>query len=249
MTGDDVLWGRDGVMSHRLALEDIEPGHWVAWDLDQFGCFSSARTRAAALAEAPRAIRTHARWLAAHGGPAAPLERVQTRLVEEFASFLDDDDYRVNACFEDDRRPLMSADVERALWLLDCSRRDLRALLVRAAAEEVGAGGVRGEVRLLARHIAQAERWYFESLGLDQAALAADPLVALERVRAQTRRWLPDLVGDDRVIKRQGERWSARKVVRRTVWHERDHTGQIARLLAGPSRRGGGARPAGSGDS
>lgn len=218
-------------MPHRLGLEDIEPGHWVAWDLDQFGCFSSAGTRAAALAEVPRAIRAYARWLAAHGGPAGPIEPVQTQLVEEVASFLVDDDYRVNACFVDDRRPLVPADVERVLWLLDCTRRDLGALLT-AAAGEAGTGGVRGEVRSLARHIAQAERWYFESLGLVQAILAADPLVALERVRVQTRRWLPDLVGDDRVIERQGERWSARKVVRRTIWHERDHTGQIARLLA-----------------
>jgi hypothetical protein len=30
-----------------------------------------------------------------------------------------------------------------------------------------------------------------------------------------------------------GEFWSPRKLLRRAVWHERDHTGHIRKLLAG----------------
>ncbi|MDW8214000.1 MAG: hypothetical protein RMJ55_10615 [Roseiflexaceae bacterium] len=40
------------------------------------------------------------------------------------------------------------------------------------------------------------------------------------------------MADDKRVVAGQGgEVWSARKVVRRALWHERDHTQHIARLL------------------
>jgi hypothetical protein len=83
-------------------------------------------------------------------------------------------------------------------------------------------------------HVAQAEWWYFDRLGLacERGAMPEDLLGRLAAVRAQTRRRLPELAGDDRVVTRAGERWSARKVLRRTLWHEQDHLGQIGRLLA-----------------
>jgi hypothetical protein len=50
-------------------------------------------------------------------------------------------------------------------------------------------------------------------------------------VRQHTRAQLPGLVGDTRIAVRADEEWSARKVLRRTLWHEQDHTGHIARLV------------------
>jgi hypothetical protein len=35
----------------------------------------------------------------------------------------------------------------------------------------------------------------------------------------------------DRVVGKEGELWSPRKVVRRMLWHERDHIEHIQKLL------------------
>jgi hypothetical protein len=47
-------------------------------------------------------------------------------------------------------------------------------------------------------------------------------------VREQFAEVLPKLVGDERIVTRVSEPWSARKILRRALWHERDHTQQIA---------------------
>ena len=39
------------------------------------------------------------------------------------------------------------------------------------------------------------------------------------------------LIGEDRVTRNCDELWSARKIMRRTLWHERDHFQQIIKLL------------------
>lgn len=82
-------------------------------------------------------------------------------------------------------------------------------------------------------HIAWAEWWYFDRLNqaFPRSEMPGDPLTKLEKVRAQTRARLPKLVGDAQVVERVGEQWSARQVLRRTLWHERDHIEQIKELM------------------
>ena len=94
-------------------------------------------------------------------------------------------------------------------------------------------GEVRESIRGVLRHIAGAEHWYFESLQLafNRSEMPSDVFPALSRVRAQTVDRLSDLVGNDTVGERKGELWSARKIVRRALWHERAHTRQIVRYL------------------
>jgi hypothetical protein len=77
-----------------------------------------------------------------------------------------------------------------------------------------------------------AEWWYLDRLGLAfaQKDVPDEPVDRLEKVRNHLVMALPGLVGDDRVVTPNGEGWSARKLVRRALWHERDHTHQIARL-------------------
>lgn len=43
-------------------------------------------------------------------------------------------------------------------------------------------------------------------------------------------RSIPSLVGRSDIKEKSGELWSGRKLVRRTLWHERDHTTQIGRI-------------------
>ncbi len=54
---------------------------------------------------------------------------------------------------------------------------------------------------------------------------------SLELVRAHFLGWLPKQEGVRRMIDEEGETWSPRKVLRRALWHERDHTEHIRKLL------------------
>jgi hypothetical protein len=51
-------------------------------------------------------------------------------------------------------------------------------------------------------------------------------------VRRNSRKQVIKLVGDEQVLQNCDELWSGRKIVRRTLWHERDHTQHILQLLS-----------------
>ncbi|MCB8980821.1 MAG: type II toxin-antitoxin system HicB family antitoxin [Ardenticatenaceae bacterium] len=222
----------------RLAVEDIEPGHWVGYVLDLPGCFSSGASLENVFSRAPQAIKRHFGWLATHEvGLEIDLLSVETSVAEQFASYThpdeDDPDYIINAFFEDDRRPLGVWDVENALRLMTWTRNDLLALqsdVQRAA--PLGKDTIAAASDIL-RHIANAENWYLSRLdvGLDQEQLPDDPWELLATVRSNAQAQLVQLIADNRILEKSGETWSARKIVRRLLWHEQDHTSQLLQIL------------------
>jgi uncharacterized damage-inducible protein DinB len=229
-------------MHIRLAVEDIEPNHWIAWALDLPACFSSAATATDAVAFAPKKIAGYFSWLSSHIDLLPTInEPIEVEVVETFYSFVssEDPDYVVNAFFEDDRYPLGYWDIENALRLLNWTRQDLLGVIQSTTQHQLAraiSGEVHGSIAGILNHIAVAENWYFDQLdgGLEQELLPDDPLERLALVRANTREQLARLIGDKRITKNCDELWSSRKIVRRTLWHERDHTRQITQLLAGP---------------
>ncbi len=227
-------------MPYRLGVEDVEPNHWVAHVFELAGCFSSAHTQDEAIRKAPERIAAHSEWLSRHGRMKFPTHDARdVRVAEVFQSFRSVPNYIVNAFFEHDRRPLARDDVDEALWLLDCARLDLLNTIEQIPAEQLGqplAADPKSSIARILDHIAWAEWWYFDRLNLSFARgdMPAEPLAKLEKVRAQTIAQLPWLIGDERIVERSGEHWSARKVLRRTLWHERDHTQQIEKLTHEP---------------
>jgi predicted RNase H-like HicB family nuclease len=226
-------------MRYRLGVEEIEPGHWVAWVLNLPGCTSAATTMDEAVALAPARIVAWHAWLSGDIPPAFTVrEPVVVEVVETFRAHpaADDPDYLVNAFWADDRRPLQQTDVDHGLAALHRSRYDLLHLLATvppARWTQPIAGETRGSIAGIVRHIAVAENWYCDMFdrGQDRQTLPDDPLALLHAVRAHTLTTLAALVEVDAITQHNGERWSARKVLRRTLWHERDHTHQLARLL------------------
>ena len=223
-------------MLFRLAVEDAEPDHWVAYVLDLPGCFSPATTLEAAVAQAPQAIQDHFSWLAAHQVlPVLDASAVEVEIVEQFTSFANPNmpDYTVNAFFKDDYRPLRFWDVEAALRLMEWSRRDLLTLLREQQNTVALSPEKLAQVTDILNHIAGAENWYLDRLdvGLARESMPADPWERLAAVRANARKQLIQLIDDQRIAQKSGEMWSARKIVRRLLWHERDHTQHIAQIL------------------
>ena len=225
-------------MRIRLAVEDIEPNHWIAWVLDLPACYSSAGTGTDAIEHAPTKIAEYFVWLSKHDSslPAAS-EPTEIQVVETFHSRAsrEDPEYIVNAFFKDDRRPLGYWEGEIALRLLDWTHQDLLGVLQSIPHKQLKkpiSGEVHGSLVGILDHIAIAENWYFGQLGLEKGDLPGDPLEKIEVVRSNTKDQLVKLIGDVRVKKNCDEVWSGRKIVRRTLWHERDHTQQILQLLS-----------------
>jgi hypothetical protein len=67
-------------------------------------------------------------------------------------------------------------------------------------------------------------------LAFARGDLSPEPLDAIQQVRQKLLSVLPALSNQPGVVALAGEVWSARKVLRRTLWHERDHTQHILNL-------------------
>jgi hypothetical protein len=82
-------------------------------------------------------------------------------------------------------------------------------------------------------HVGGAEWWYLDRLGraFPRAEVPEAPQERLEKVRAFFVETLPKLEGVKQAVGVDGEFWSPRKVLRRALWHEKDHTGHIRKLL------------------
>lgn len=232
-------------MSIRVGLENHVEGRSLAWVLGHPGCYRYGGNAAEALASVPDAVATYASWVDGHlGRPGwVPRETGQVvlhgtwdgyRIDESFERV--EDGYHINAWFLHDWKPLTERDVDRGLQLLTWSRADLlgvwaaldRAERTRAHPEE------RWTVEEILGHVGGAEWWYLDRLGLafPRADLPDDPEARLRRVRAHLTETLQGLVGSRQVVGTDGEIWSPRKLLRRAVWHERDHTEHVRRLVA-----------------
>jgi hypothetical protein len=226
-------------MRIRVAVEDIEPDHWVAWALDLPACFSSEISAEGAIRNAPQKIAEHFAWLLIRDKLSLVVnEPIEVEVVETFHSFAskENPNYLVNGLFDDDRRALGYWDVKIALRLLDWTRQDLLSVLQTAYKNQyikVLSSEARGSIAEVLNHIAISENWYFNQLGfgLEQSRLPKDALEKLAMVRANSREQLIKMIGDNRVTKNCDELWSGRKIMRRTLWHERDHFQQVIQLL------------------
>jgi len=226
-------------MDYRLGIEQSEPGKWIAWVFGLPGCFSRGATRTEAVAAAPQAIADYFNWRDGYNRVGEDdIEQIRGEVTEVFENYETLDGYWVNSFFDHDRRLVSAADADDARWLLDCTRSDLVRTIQSVSPKRLDAA-IPGErfqsLSGILRHVAGAELWYLNKLGLgfDRAELPDDLFRQLEKIRAHLVITLPQLVDNDTIRDVHGERWSARKVIRRALWHERVHTWHIGRLIAG----------------
>jgi len=216
---------------YAVCLEQVE-GRWVGHVPALPGCFTSEPERAAAEVRVPAAIADYLAWRVAHGDRAVPVDEVAEAEVEEIALEWPcpaDPEYMVNAFFASDAVPLSEADIAQVRSLLAWTRADLLASVADLEVEQLERP-VEDDwsIRRILDHVGGAEGWYLSRLGL--AAPQADPgewRARLELARTRLLEVLPGLVGLTRLELHRGETWSARKMLRRALWHERDHTEHI----------------------
>jgi len=220
-------------MAYLVCAEEMD-GQWIAHVPDLPGCFATNADRERAISAVPRAIEQYLAWCEAHSlrvpPPSPPLV-----VGEVIRSWMYEDDYEVNAFFASDRPPLEPEEVEEFRRLLGATRSDLLEEIKGLDPSQFNKQitGERWPIDGVLKHVANAELWYMDrvSLGFPKADLPDEPLARLSKVREHLLDQIPDLARRISAVTLSGETWSARKVIRRTLWHERDHTLHIRKLL------------------
>lgn len=227
----------------RIGIENGNEGRSIAWVLDYPGCFSYGRDEKEALHNLPTAIQEYNNLLAQHEQRMLTIPPdCKPHIAETWEVYsidnefeLSSDGYEVNAWFLHDWKPLTETDTKTGIELLSLCRVDLLATVKDLNQEslEDKKPGERWSIAGILKHIGGAEWWYLDRLGLafPQEEVPSEPFERLEKVRAHLLDVLTGLAGINQVIGIDGEFWSPRKLLRRAIWHERDHTIHIRKLL------------------
>ncbi|MCK6583966.1 MAG: DinB family protein [Anaerolineales bacterium] len=233
-------------MKFRVGIENNNEGiRSIAWMLEHPGCYAYGNNEQEAIANSSNAIREYAGWVNQHEPSWIPLDEAYEVHVEQVCADyqineeydrVEKDGYNVDPFFEHDWKPLTATDIERGLKLLAWSRSDLLAVLEALTPEEwkYKKEGERWDVAGIVNHIGGAEWWYLDRLGLafPRGEVPKEPMERLEKVRRLMNEQLPAFAGSKQAVGVDGEFWSPRKVLRRALWHERDHTDHIGKLLS-----------------
>lgn len=232
-------------MQIRVGLENNNEGRSLAWALDYPGCFAYGLDEAEALIRLPRELLLYEKWIKDHTKDSwVDFSDMHMRTVERFTVFWVDKDYlpapqgkgnEINAWFLDDWRPLPAEKIDHALKIFHWQREELLAGLSTLDPQilEVERPGQRWNILGITKHIANAELWYLSRLELTTLShqdLLPDPEARLEQTASLINKLFPRFVDEVNIKGFEGEFWSYRKIVRRTLWHQRDHIEHIKNL-------------------
>ena len=212
-------------------------GQWIAHASALPGCYAGAGDRETALALVPDAIREFVAWRRMHGETGGVDDAVDTHVEEIVREWPDpaDPEYIVNAFFASDVPALTADDIRWARERLDWQRAELFAAFD-GLSPEVMRQPVDGEWSIggILNHTGRAEWWYLErlDLALPRDQEPKDWRGRLDMAREQLLRVLTSLEGVARVVVKNAEMWSPRKMLRRALWHERDHTLHLLQFRA-----------------
>jgi hypothetical protein len=233
-------------MIFRIGLENNNEGiRSIAWALEHPGCFAYGADGDSALAALSVALPNYETWIAKHESqPWLSIDTIELHVEDTWADYNitetferdeKSDYYMVDAWFQHDWKPLTAADIERGLKLLAWSREDLLKTIEGLDAKKLDQTypKERWSIAGILKHIGGAECWYLDRLGLSLPLeqIPDEPFARLKVSRARLNEVLPTLEGSNQVVGADGELWSPRKLLRRALWHERDHTEHIRKLL------------------
>ncbi len=224
-------------------VESNAAGHAIAFALDVPGACGKGSSLEAALDDLRGDLAWTDRWLALHGAEPAGTRRLNVaQTVEATGDPLHGD---TEGFFDRDAVGFTDADLRRTRRFLAWSRTDLLSRLAPlgdAGLDMRTAPGTR-TIREIVDHVAIAEWWYTTrnlenpSRARDWREYGRDPFERLRRVRRMLEdEYLARLqaipAGErSRQYVHNGEVWTARKALRRAVWHELYHLKQIEQIL------------------
>jgi len=234
-------------MIFQTGIENGSEGRSIAWALEHPGCFAYGKNGAAAALNLESSLLKYAGWILHHDTQSwlkfseSEIDIVINGTWEVY--YIDDNDnkvsevengYSVDSFFPYDWKPLNAIEIKHGLDMLLWSRDDLLASIKGLSQEKMNATypGERWSINGVLGHVGGAEWWYLSRLGLasPREQVPEEPVQRLNKVRQNLNAALGKLEGVKQVIGIDGEFWSPRKILRRALWHERDHTEHILKL-------------------
>lgn len=225
----------------RIGLDAGFDRRAAAWVLDLPGCVAVEDDERSALAAVDRRIETFTAWLRSRGETVAEAVDDGEPEVERLETSLLPDGYEVNATFTADREPLTPDEVRIGLRRLGWAHG--RFVDVAFPFAEVALEGAGRSFEEVVSHVISAGAWLATRTEPDQRAIAFPPAEAPigERLRNGFPfiDWYVARVADDDGVRRwvdsKGEEWTARKVVRRLIYHALDHAEELERRTRHPA--------------
>lgn len=217
-----------------VSIEKMET-RWIAYGDSFFGLFASDEDRDEAVAKVPGALRVYMEWCSAHCMPVVqapdPREPVEiNEIVQEWVYPANGE--AINAFFASDVPPLSAEEVDFIDCLLEWTRSDLLDAFVDLPQEAL-TQQVEGDWSIagIVYHTVRADWAYLKALGLapgwSEAPKEKGLVALINWTQSLWQTALPGLVDSARVEVVEGELWSPRKMVRRGIWHRKDHTGHV----------------------
>lgn len=245
MAGDPLAWSPAALfrveagLLIRIGLEHNFENRTLAWALDFPGCFAYGEDEAAALLRLPGRLLEFDYWVRLHGGSNwFALGNMDLHVDEVFTDYEipgNDEPYVVNALFRHDLTPLTPEEILKAEKIFTWQHQELLAGIEFAdpALLERVYPGQRWSIQGILSHLARAEMWYLQNLGFEplQPDPQATPVDQLTQSYETVLQYLPQLADLERLNKVFEEQWTARKLVRRLLWHRRDHIDHIRQLM------------------
>jgi hypothetical protein len=228
----------------RIGIDKGFENKVVAYALDYPGCFAYGMDETEALLRLPQALLNYEVWIKDHTEDCwVNFTEMDLRVTDVMDSFVINEEshpelagVEVNAFFEDDLKLVTEIEVERALLVFTWQRDELYGGISTLSQEvlEKQYPDQRWNILGILKHIANAENWYLSRLGysnLRKDQLPEQPLARLEMMQDAISTEFRQFPGDNRVLNIDGETWSCRKILRRTLWHQRDHIEHIKQLV------------------
>lgn len=231
---------------YRIDIDGISGGPWMGHLLHEIGCIWLAPTRGAVMEQAPEAIAAFYAWLRRHGEPGLVEVRPDpTQIVaghtQEIVSF--GQSGAAVGVFPWDLEPVTEQEIHIAVRRLGHARRDLLELVAALPEEALdwAPPGNRRTIRKNLIHLRNAQGFYITRLfGWDRAlALLPDPWPeenlfsslswVMERVSGAIVAMPEELRTGTFLAEQPSETWTARKMLRRIVEHEREHVEVVRR--------------------
>ena len=223
---------------YQVCLEVGEDGMCMAHVPELLGCVAVGSTREETLRRLRGAISEHLAWLAAHRempAPCAESEQVEIEVVEEVST---PGSYprkpgEPAAFFATDKELLSHHDLQTAVRLMEHARSDMLEFLrdVPDSLLHWRPGPDEPSIAELLLRIAHAEASYLACLEEESERY---PFPQLAAIRSWAYHRLSRLTEAElsRLTTHCDEKWSARKVLRRLLEDDRQHTAYIRSLLA-----------------
>ncbi len=227
-------------VTYQVFVETYPSGNVTAHILELPGCFANGAHEAQALAYLQVAVPDYFRWLSMQDADTPTMSGEVALVVAERFTVTIEGMREVRAFFTPDAAPLSEDDLGWGLALMSYAHIDLQRLTRDLSIEQMDyqPDPQHRSITHIIDALAQNELWLAVRLEESPAIpfigdLPGSPLARYDAIHEQAMLLISGATAEQRAVIREqhGERWSLRKVLRRSIQREREATEQIAILL------------------